>query len=152
MTQALAFIADKVDSEGRINVLAQFHDAAADRDLVEQLSYEASDATIDPNRCRISFQWHAGQDGKETADQNRTIELRLAKSIGVETVDQALTDLNAAAGYPFPVHAQPQAYVVHIALWGSGSGDNLYFRDKDMAARVAEAAQHALELCDDRTR
>lgn len=151
MTQALAFIADKVDGEGRISVLAQFHDAAADRDLVEQLSYEASDATIDPNRCRISFQWHAGQDGKETTEDH-VVELRLAKSIEVETVDQALTDLNMAAGHPFPVRAQPQAYVVHIARWDSASGDNLYFRDKDMAARVEEATRHALELCEDRTR
>jgi hypothetical protein len=149
LAQALAFIADKVDGEGKISVLAQFPDATADRDLVKQLSYEASDATIDPNRCRVSFQWHLRQDGTETADRNRTIELRLIRNIKVETVDQALTDLNAAAGHPFPVHAQPEVYVVHIDRWDRPSGDDLYFRDKDMAVRVGAAAQHALDLCDD---
>jgi hypothetical protein len=150
LTQALAFIADKVEDEGRINVLAQFHDAAGDRDLVEQLSYEASGVTIDPNRCQLSFRSHM-VDGKGTTDQNRAIEFRLAKSIKVETADQALTDLNFAAGRPFPAHTDPQAYVVHIARWDSPSGDDLYFPGKDVATQVADVAQHALELCEDVT-
>lgn len=150
LTQALAVIADKVEDEGKINVLAQFHDAAGDRDLVEQFSFEASGVTIDPNRCQLSFRSHM-VDGKGTTDQKRTIEFRLAKSIKVETVDQALTDLNFAAGRPFPAHVHPQAYVVHIARWDSPSGDDLYFPDKGVAAQTADAAQQALELCEDGT-
>jgi hypothetical protein len=44
--------------------------------------------------------------------------------------------------------AYPKVYVVHIARWDNSSGDNLYFHDKDMAARVGAATRHAVELCD----
>lgn len=148
LTQSLAFIADKMESEGRITVLAQFHDAAGDRDLVKQLSYRASNVTIDPRRCQLSFHGQMAEDGQQAAYQSHTVALRLAKDVTVETIDQALTDSNMRDGHPFPVHTNPAAFVVHIGGWGSVPGDDLYFRDKAMAARVGESVQHALELCD----
>lgn len=149
LAQALAFVADKMEREGKITVLAQFHDAAGDRDLVKQLSYQARGVTIDPNRCQLSFQGQVEEDGKQAGYPNHTVALRLAKDVTVETVDQALTDINMNTDHPFPVHTDPEVYVVHIGRWGSAAGDDLYFRDKDMAARVGESMQHAQELCDD---
>jgi len=149
LAQALAFVADKMEREGRITVLAQFHDAAGDRDLVKQLSYRASNVTIDPNRCRLSFRGQVEEDGKPAGTLNHTVALRLVKDVMVETVDQALTDMNMRTDHPFPVHTDPKLYVVHIGRWGSAGGDDLYFRDKEMAARVGESMQHAQALCED---
>jgi len=96
--------------------------------------------TIDPDRCQVGYQWHAERDGRAVSDQDRTIELRLAKSIRVTSID-------AEPGSRFSVRADPMVYVVHIARWDNSSGENLYFHDKDMAARVGSATKHAVELC-----
>ena len=141
LAEVLALIADKVGGEGTINFTAQFHDMATGRDHTEQLSYKASNVTIDPNRCQVGYHWRVEQDGKAVSDQDRTVELRLAKSIGVTSID-------AEPGRRFSLRAYPKVYVVHIARWDNSSGDNLYFHDKDMAARVGTATRHAVELCD----
>lgn len=138
---ALALIADKVGGEGAINFTAQFHDMATGRGHTEQLSYQASNVTIDPNRCRVGYRWHMELDGRTVSDQDHTIDLRLAKDIRVTSID-------AEAGRRFSVRANPKVHIVHIARWDNASGDNLYFRDRDMAARVGTAARHAVELCD----
>ena len=75
------------------------------------------------------------------ADQDRTVELRLAKSIAVTSIDDE-------PGRRYFVHTYPQVYVVHIARWDNASGDNFYFHDKDTAARVGTATRRAVELCD----
>jgi hypothetical protein len=149
LVETLAFIADKIDGEGRINFLAQFRDAAAGRDIVQRLSYLASKVTMDPNRCRVSFHWRVDQDGKATTDEDRVIELRLAKSVAVQTLDQALTNLNTGPR-PLTARTQPAFFAVHITRWDKPAGDNLYFHGKDMAARVAAATGHALELCEEK--
>jgi hypothetical protein len=142
LDELLAFIADKI--EDRLNFTAEFVNPSGGT-RVEQLTYAASDVTIDPNRCQVSYRWHVVQDGNAAPDEDRAVQLRFSKSIGVETIDQALGDLNDNHS---PVHAHPQAYAVHIARWDKPSGDNLYFRERGMAESVAGAAQHALELCD----
>ena len=152
LPDALAFIADKIGSESRIDFEARFRDPAGSREIIQQLSYRASSVAIDPNRCQLSYRWHVEQDGRSLPDRDRTVELRLSKSISVQTIDQALADLNSAAGHPFTVEARPPAYAVHIARWDNAAGDNLYFRGKDMAMRVGDVAKHALELCDDKTK
>ena len=141
VAEALALIADKVGGEGTINFSALVHDMATGRDHTEQLSYKASNVTIDPNRCQVGYHWHVEQDGRAVSDQDRTVELRLAKSIRVTSID-------AEPGRRFSVRAYPKVYAVHIARWDNSSGDNLYFHDKNMAARVGTATRHAVELCD----
>ena len=141
LAEVLALIADKVGGEGTINFTAQFHDTASGRDHTEQLSYKASNVTIDPNRCQVGYHWHVEQDGRAVSDQDRTVELRLAKSIRVTSID-------AEPGRRFSVRAYPKVYVVYIARWDNSSGDNLYFHDKDMAARVGTTTKRAVELCD----
>ena len=141
LAEALALIADKVGGEGTINFTAQVHDRITGRDRAEQLSYRASNVTIDPNRCLVGYRWHAEQDGRAVSDLDRTVELRLAKSI-------SMTPIDAEPGRRFSMRADPKVYVVHIARWDNAAGDNLYFRSRATAARVAAAARHAVELCD----
>lgn len=141
LAQTLALIADKVGGEGTINFTAEFHDMATGRDHTEQLSYKASNVTIDPNRCQVGYHWHVEQDGRAVSDENRTVELRLAKNIRVTPID-------AEPGRRFSMRADPKVYVVHIARWDNSSGDSLYFHDKNTAARIGTAARHAVQLCD----
>jgi len=139
LAETLALIADKVGGEGAINFTAQFRDMATGQDHTQQLSYKASNVTIDPNRCQMGYYWHVEQDGRVVSDQDRTVELRLAKSIRVASID-------AEPGRRFSMRAYPKVYVVHIA--GPSSGDELYFRDKNIAARVGAAIRRAVALCD----
>ncbi len=140
--EALGLIADQVVGEGTINFTMQLQDMATGVDHAEQLSYKASNATIDPDRCRIGYQWHVERDGRVLSDQDRTIELHLAKSVWVTSIDDE-------PGRRYFVRTYPKVYVVHIARDNS-SGDNMYFHDKDVAARVGTATRQALELCDNR--
>jgi hypothetical protein len=141
LTEVLALIADKVGGEGAINFTSQFHDRTTGRDHIEQFSYRASNATIDPNRCQVGYRWHVEQNGKAVSDQDRAVELRLAKSIKVTSID-------AESGRRFSMRAYPKVYVVDIARWDNASGDALYFHDQGTAARVGAAARRAVELCD----
>ena len=75
------------------------------------------------------------------SDQDRTVELRLAKDI-------RMTSIDAEPGRRFSMRADPQVYVVHIARWDNASGDNLYFHDRNMAARVVSATRRAVALCE----
>ena len=140
VAEALALIADRVAGEGTINFAALVQDMATGRDHTEQLSYKASNVTIDPNRCQMGYRWHVERNGA-VSDQDRTVELRLAKSISVTSID-------AEPNHRFVMHADPKVYVVHIARWDNSSGDHLYFHEADMAARVATATRRAVELCD----
>jgi hypothetical protein len=140
VTEALALIADKLGGEGTINFAALVYDMATGRDHTEQLSYKASNVTIDPNRCQLGYRWHVEQNGA-VSDQDRTVEFRLAKSIKVTSID-------AEPNHRFVMRADPKVYVVHIARWDNASGDHLYFHEAGMAARVATATRRAVELCD----
>jgi hypothetical protein len=140
VAEALALIADKVGGEGTINFEALVHDMATGREHTEQLSYKASNVTIDPNRCQVGYRWHVEQNGA-VSDQDRTVELRLAKSIRATSIDEE-------PGHRFVMRTDPKVYVVHIARWDNSSGDHLYFHKEDMAARVATATRRAVELCD----
>ena len=151
LVETLAFIAGKIESEGRISFVARFHDAVEHRDIVQSLTYMASNVTMDPNRCRVSFHWHVDQDGRKTTDEDRIVELRLAKDVTVETIDQALTDLNTGPR-PLTATARPSLFAVHISRWDKPAGDNLYFHGKEMAAQVGDASRHALDLCEDKAK
>jgi len=140
LAQALALIADKVGSEGTINFTAQFRDMATGRDQYEQRSYKASNVTTDPNRCQVRYHWHAEQDGRTVSDQDRTVELRLARGIRVASID-------AEPGRGLLVRAYPKVYVARIAGRDNASGHNFYFYNRDMAARVVKGARRAVELC-----
>ena len=152
LEETLAFIRDKLALQGNIKFMAQFRSSADNRNLVEHLSYRARNVTIDPNQCQLSFHWHVEQDGKATPDQDRVVQFRLAKSVRVETLDQALAEVNAAAGDPLSVSTHPQAYAIHVARKDNALGNNLYLHDEDTASQVGKAAQHALELCSDRAK
>jgi hypothetical protein len=141
LAEALALVADKMGSEGAIRFTAQFHDAATGRDHTEELLYQTSNVTIDPNRCQIGYHWRAEQNGRVLSDQDRVVELRLAKSVGVTSID-------AESGRRFSVRADPKVYVVHIARRDNVSGDSLYFLGNGQAARVATATRRAVKLCD----
>ncbi len=58
-----------------------------------------------------------------------------------------MTSIDDEPGRRYLVRTYPKVYVVHIARWDNSSGDNLYFHDKDVAARVGSATRQALELC-----
>jgi len=139
--EVLALVADKVGGEGAINFTAQFHDRTTGSEHAEQLSYKASNVTIDPNRCLVGYRWQVEQNGTQLSDQNRTVDLRLAKSARVTSID-------AEPGRRFSMRAYPRVYAVHIARWDNVSEDALYFRDQGTAARVGTAIRRAVELCD----
>ena len=140
VAEVLALIADKVGGEGAINFRAQFNDTATGRVRSEQLSYRASNVTIDPNRCQVGYSWHVEQNGRALSDSDRTVDLRLAQSV-------RLTSIDAESGRRFSMRADPKVYVVQIARRDNASGDTLYFRDQGTAARVGAAARHAVALC-----
>jgi len=140
LRQSLALIADKVAGEGTINFTAQFRDMATGRDQYDQRLYKASYVTTDPNRCQVRYHWHVEQGGRPVSDQDRTVDLRLAKGIRVTSID-------GQSGRRIFVRAYPKVYVVNIAQRDNASAHNFYFYNKDMAARLVTGARRAVELC-----
>jgi hypothetical protein len=140
LAATLAQIADRVSGEGAINFTAQFSDMVTGQGHSEQLSYRTSNVTIDPNRCRVGYHFNAERDGLAVSDQDDAIELRLAKSVTVTSID-------AGSGTRFSVRTSPQVHVVRIARWDNVSGGDLYFRNRATAARVGAAIRRAVGLC-----
>lgn len=139
--EPLALIADQMDREGPINFTVQYEDVNTDREYAEELSYNASNVTIDPRSCRIGYRWRVEKDGAVLYDQTRSVELSPARNIWVSSIADAQARRNF-------VHTDPQVYLVHVARWDNGSGVDLYFHDKDAAARVGAAARQAMRLCE----
>jgi hypothetical protein len=139
--EVLSLIADKLGGEGAINFTAQFHDIATGREATEELSYKASNVTIDPNRCLVGYHWHIEQDGRAVSDQFRILQLRPSKSISVRSI-------NDETGGRFSVRAAPEVYLVQLRGRNNSSQETLYFHDRNTAARVGAATRQAMELCE----
>lgn len=140
LAQALALIGGKVRSERVVNFTAQFRDIATGRDQYEQRLYKASNVATDQIRCQVRYHWHVERGGRAASDQDRTVDLRLARDI-------KLTSIGGELGRRFFVRAYPKVYVVNIAERSNASGHNFYFYDRDTAARVVTSAKRAAGLC-----
>jgi hypothetical protein len=140
LRESLALIADKVAGEGTVNFTAQFRDMVTGRDQYDQRLYNASYVTSDSNRCRVRYHWHVEQGARPVSDQSRTVDLRLAKSI-------RLTSIDGESGRRVFVRAYSKVYVVQIAARDNSSRHSFYFYNKDMASRIVAGARRAVALC-----
>lgn len=151
LAATLAFIAAETAHQGPISFMAEFRNPVDTYDFVEQISYRASNVTIDPDRCAITYRWHESRDGKAASDQERSLKLRGATSVRVETADRSLGGINAAFGRLYPVRVQPHIYAVRLRQHDNPFGDVLYFQNEYLATRIGKAAYRALNLCNRET-
>jgi hypothetical protein len=81
-----------------------------------------------------------------TADVDAGIDLKAVQDVVVMSRDQNMDQFDADAGHPtWSAKVNPPVWVVEVRR---KTGPNaFYFREEQMANRVAKAITHAVELC-----
>jgi hypothetical protein len=143
----MKFIQEKIGEEGQVNYASYCHDSADNSDWVNQFSAQVSNVVASPANCRISYHTHRTRDGKVTADSDYWFSLKEVQEVVVMTREQDLNQVDADAGHPtWKSKLSPQIWSVE-ARRPKGDLNYFYFREEDMANRVAKAMVHAVELC-----
>jgi hypothetical protein len=138
LTQALNLIVREIGQQGPVDYVASAHDAVTHEDAGVQVDTLASHVSADPTACKISYHWKIIGNGAVVGDQDREIALA------------AVTDVHVRAGVEGPVGQPPLATTppVFVVLVRQGeAGNAIYFRDPDVADRVAAALTRAAKLC-----
>ena len=139
LTQTLDLIVKEVGEQGPVDYVASAHDALANEDAVVQVDALASHVSADRAACKISYHLKIIGNGAVVGDQDREIALG------------AVTDVQVHAGAPSPSPGQPGLTTtppIFVVLVREGAAGNaIYFKDSDVADRVAAAVTRAAKLC-----
>jgi hypothetical protein len=140
----MKFIQDKMNAVGRLDYSISFHNSADNKNWVERLSDELTNVVADPASCRLRFHERFVSNDKERFSGDDGFDLRKVQNVMVLSVEQ---DLKRHGEHPtWERNATPEVWSVWVEC-SQNKIYSLYFRDEEMAKRVARAMNHAVELC-----
>ena len=142
----MKFIEDKLNGIGLLNFAVYIHD---DTKEVDRAIFKntISNVVADAVACRVSDHWKSEQNGKVAAEFDVSFLLKAANDIEVMTIEQALKEIDTAAGHPaWTYRSDPPAFILKVRQKDK-SVNSFEFYDEDLANRVAKALIHAVELC-----
>jgi hypothetical protein len=141
LSDTLAFIAEKLDSQG---VLGWVNRVAG----IEALrSEEVSQVSPDPKSCTTSFHFKETSGGGTEWDIDRRLSLRRIEKIEVMPLDEVYVRRNTRSGtQSVRIATSPPIYALHLTIV-DGQWRDVTFGDEELANRVAKAMVHAAELC-----
>jgi hypothetical protein len=166
------FIQDQLNGQGKISTMHTFRNTLTDKEVGPQkLSWELSAAALNASSCQMS--WRELRQRPATAS---TMELRFSLNLhdisrlGVLPLSEDSNRGSAKRGQPEEVsEMNPEVYLVKMYM-SSGISVNvsihltqgekeptdqdigwtevpIYFREEQLAQRIAKALVHAVELC-----
>jgi hypothetical protein len=133
---------------GRVNYVVYSHDNIAGTDGPPlKRTLVVSNVSADANRCSISFNM-LFDNGKPNGliEKDREISLKQVKQVTTGQMDQVIQQANAKSDHPEQsVQIDPPIFLVMVKSEPNGMMFNFY--DENMSQRVANALQHAVDLC-----
>jgi hypothetical protein len=145
LSDTLLFIRQKLNDEAAAYYEQQWQSG------VSRVSQRVADVKADSKSCQISYMYDADVDsgpphGKAPiADWNIHVSFRRVRKLEVVGEQEYWERLSAQGGGTQPA-ITPNVYRLEITD-DSGVPSPVYFRDAEMADRVAKAMNHAAELC-----
>jgi hypothetical protein len=144
LADTLQFIAEKLNDEGAVNYRAinQNSDGSTAGNP-SSMSQRITQASPDPSTCQVRFNRRLTVDGSDT---RTVISFRRVEKLEVSTYQDSVNRLRARSGSVQLFKTEPVVYRLGVILAG-GTTVTPYFRDEEMANRIAKAMTHAVELC-----
>jgi hypothetical protein len=166
----MKFIQDRLSEQGRLSFEVFQHDDLTGKDEAQQYSFEMSNPIFDSAGCTYRYQGALKlvPGGGSTEWQKTAIPLKGIKSVRVMPVERWWNPELAEQGTPArSARVEPAYFVLSLGRAEKGVSctrdgkaiecgeptlfDQLanvaFFREEDMANRVAKAMVHAVELC-----
>jgi hypothetical protein len=147
LAATMQFIQEKLSELGQVNYAAYNHDNADGKNWTSQFSTVDTNVVADPAACRISYHEKRTREGAVTADADYNFSLAEIQSVITEPREQLLKKVNTANGHPtWDARIDPPVTML-VAQKAEDTEWYFYFIDGAMAERVANAMNHAVELC-----
>ena len=143
LAETLHFIEEKLNGNGTVDYryIIQHSDGSPD-DTPVPVSQRLTQAAADPSSCLIRFNLR-----RNSNDYRVVMSFRRVEKLEVATAQDADNRAIARAGEKaLTEKTEPVVYRLYVGYLGTG-GMFLYFRDEEIANRVAKAMLHAVELC-----
>jgi len=144
----MKFIQDKLNDIGKVSYVGFVHDTKTGNDGTNTFTDEFTNATADPNECRVAYHWKVTRDGTVTADSDLWFTLHDVQDVVVKPFEQYQNEADAGAGLPNLIVSSTNPPLTALLVRRPQGGYNLFpFTDPQLADRVAKAMTHAVELC-----
>jgi hypothetical protein len=147
LEKTMQFIQENA-AEGKLNYTAFISDASQQGvEWKNQFKVEMSNLAADAGACRITYHWHAEENGKLADDADYSLTLKDVKEILVLPQSQNQNQVDSSSGHiDWNSRIAPNLFTL-IARRPKGVVNVFLFSDEEMANRVAKAITHAVELC-----
>jgi hypothetical protein len=143
LADTLRFIEEKLNDAGAVD----FRDNTdGSDDLKMSWSHRLTQAAADPSSCLVRVNSRYTANGKAIQNEKEVVSFRRVEKLEVASRQDVLNRYNQARGEPSSFRTEPVVYQVTVTYLGGGILE-LYFRDEEMANRIAKAMNHAVELC-----
>lgn len=141
------FIQEKLNSLGKVNLVAFNHDSSNNSDYSINKSFEASNVSYDANAKQFNFHWNEWINGTQTQNKDAGFNLVHVQNVLVKSYNDYQLDINAKAGKPNLVPTSTTPPITVMIVYRDDNDDNaFFFTDSTLADRVARAINHAVEL------
>jgi hypothetical protein len=148
LAETMKFIQEKMNEQGKINYALYTHDNSDGQDWpVYQISIETTNFVADPATCRITWHKVTTNGGNVGMNKDLSLDLNNVQTFEVRTSIQEAKMEDTAGGHPGLDKRQDPPYFSLTARLKGNAETPLFFRDEEMANRVAKAMLHAVELC-----
>jgi hypothetical protein len=148
LAETMRFIQDKLNRSGKIAYVEFAQDSTNGAAGTVTFTYEISSVFADQNQCRLSMHMKETSNGRTTTDRNDGFSLRDVNDIVVIPYEQKETERLARNGHPeLVITSTNPPLMALMTRHTDGRTYVLVFTDADLAGRVANAMQHAIELC-----
>lgn len=143
----MKFIQDKLNDVGPINYVAHAHDNVSGNDWSNQFRVDINQVASMPNACRIHYHATYSRNGQVQLDQFFLLNLKTAQTVIVKSRAQVIQEVDAASGHSFySERVDPLVFDLELKT-ADNTYNDFFFKDEELANRVAKAVVHALDLC-----
>lgn len=141
----MRFIEDKLNDQGKVSYTLSFETAGEVQES-GRIEQEISDVKANPATCELAWKTKYSWNGELKANNPRGFSFRTIEKLRVITEDDHWRELEEKTGAKVKHFTNPPVFLI-IAFPASGGGHFFYFREDEIANRVAKAMVHAVELC-----
>lgn len=137
--ESVAFVEDKINHQGAVNVAAYMHDYVSRKDTVSRQSWEQTRFRIDPRgKCRVDYHKKIVINGSTSVDSNFSVVLQAVTRVEVLPIEDAWRAFDSRDGAnTLNYKANPAVSVVRLNVY-DGTYLDFAFNDKAIADTVAK--------------
>jgi hypothetical protein len=139
LKDTMKFLQDKL--AGKVNFMIYRHDSIAATDKHAKIGIEVTNVSADADSCAIAFHW------RMTSEHDTRISLKQVMDTVVLPWEQIWQQKDAKAGHPEISYKLDPPISALVVKRSDGDAAELFFYAETLANRVANALQHAVQLC-----